>query len=303
MSGPWLRSGTNAAAEEPGLIWLASYPKSGNTWIRSFVTQLVCFRGAEVALNRLHHEYYGDIASSAAVFERFAGLPFDLLPRPVVDNLRPEVYVRWGAQVQHPTLVKVHDAWRLTSSGKQLFPEAHSLGCIYIVRNPLDVAVSMAPFYDISLDAAIGRLCNPEDGLAMKHDQGQLQLPQIMFDWSGHVESWIDSPIPRKLVLRYEDMLADTPACMRTLLDCFGIPYTEAALAQAVAGSSFKSLQVKEQKEGFKERNIGNTPFFRSGKAGGWREALTDAQVERIISCHGRVMARLGYLDDMEKLA
>lgn len=301
MSGPWMIAGMPAHIEQPGLIWLASYPKSGNTWVRALLANLVKSRGQSVELNALRHDYFGSIASCPDLFEVQTGVPFGSLPAETVDILRPQIYRRWGSQVCHPTLVKVHDAWRHTAQGIPLFPEEHSLGCIYIVRNPLDVAVSMAPFYDVSLDEAIERLCDQEDGFCMKHDRLYPQLPQWMGDWSGHVESWIDSPISRKLVLRYEDMLSDTTACFRTLLEWSGIPFTESQLKLAVEAASFKNLQAKENQSGFKERGKSRTPFFRSGKAGGWREALTDTQIDRIISCHGRVMARLGYLDEVEK--
>ncbi|WP_417069495.1 sulfotransferase domain-containing protein [Niveibacterium terrae] len=293
----WARSGTEGIPNPGGIVWLASYPKSGNTWMRTLLANLVKSRGQVVSLQQLDTPYSGPIASSARLFESMVGEPFCNLNPALVDRLRPRAYRDFAALLRLPCWMKVHDAWRRTSSGEALFPPEVSLGCIYIVRNPLDVAVSMAPFFNKTLDESVDMLCDPGAGLCMDKNRLCRQLPQLMYDWSGHVESWIDSPIERKMVLRYEDMLADTSGCFRAVLDWSGIPYSESELEGAVSASDFRQLKAQEEKEGFRERGKSDTPFFRSGKAGGWREALTEKQVDRIVGQHGRVMRELGYLD------
>ncbi len=293
-----MKTGTRVKVGQGGLIWLASYPKSGNTWVRALLANLLKSRGITVSPHDLRHDYFGGNAAAEDIFERFAGEPSVHFSPRVIDQLRPKIYVQWGASLQKPTLIKVHDAWRINDQGLPIFPKTGCLGCVYVARNPLDVVTSMGPFYGTTLDRAIEIICSNQTGSYSKSDRPDNQLPQCLFDWSRHVESWIDSPIERKLILRYEDMLIYPEHCFGTLLNWFGVPHTCDQLRLAITASSFQRLQQKEQERNFTEKGKGNHPFFRSGKSGGWRTALTPQQIERIITCHGRVMTRLGYLDD-----
>ena len=65
-----------------------------------------------------------------------------------------------------------------------------------------------------------------------------------------------------------------------------------------MAFSSFDELQRQEQEQGFAEQMAPGRSFFRKGKVGAWREALTSAQAARIIGDHRDVMTRFGYLSE-----
>jgi hypothetical protein len=90
--------------------------------------------------------------------------------------------------------------------------------------------------------------------------------------------------------MRYEDMLAE-PQMARHLL----FKPSDGELADAIKRSSFEQLREQEEKDGFRERPKKAERFFREGRTGQWKDALTPAQIKRIVDAHGEQMARFGY--------
>ena len=193
-----------------------------------------------------------------------------------------------------PLLRKVHSAYVVNRDDEPLFPEDLTAGVVYIVRNPLDVAVSFA-FHAEDGDCArsVSRLNDLGNTIG---GGGKNQYLQRLLDWSGHVESWRAAPFPMLLV-RYEDMLADAVSELRRVtrfLRLRGV--TEARLRQAVAHSTFAKLRGSETHEGFAEKSLTHSGlFFREGGAGSWRRALSTAEARQIVRRHHSTMATLGY--------
>jgi aryl sulfotransferase len=96
--------------------------------------------------------------------------------------------------------------------------------------------------------------------------------------------------------VRYEDMLADGKATFTAVLQFSGFEVNETRLVKALRFSSFSQLQTQEQTQGFRERSPRAQAFFRQGKTGGWRQALSQDQVAVLIDTHRDVMRRFGYL-------
>ncbi len=97
--------------------------------------------------------------------------------------------------------------------------------------------------------------------------------------------------------LRYEDMKADPVRAFAGAARFIGLDCTQEQVRRAVGLSSFDRLKAEEDREGFKEKPYKATSFFRAGKAGDWRNHLSDGQRERLIADHGEVMRQYGYLD------
>jgi hypothetical protein len=97
-------------------------------------------------------------------------------------------------------------------------------------------------------------------------------------------------------VIRYEDMSHRPVETFASAVRFLGWEEDLDRVRRAAAFSSFEILREQESAHGFKERLSGPASFFRQGRAGAWREVLTDAQVAQIVSDHGSVMRRLGYL-------
>jgi aryl sulfotransferase len=280
------------------ITWLASYPKSGNTWLRVFLTALND-RSRHVELDDLAHV---PVAASRELFDDHAGLSSADLRMDEIERLRPEVYEQAAARAHRPLFMKVHDARTSAATEGTLFPAVCSTGAIYIVRNPLDVAASFAHHLGVTPEVAIDHMADDSFAFCIRRDRLHEQLPQRLRSWSSHVLSWADgAPFPVHLV-RYEDMKADPVATFGDAADFLGLGNDRAAVAAAVARSHFGVLQRQEQARGFKERSSKATAFFRKGEVGSWRQELSLRQVRRLIRDHGPVMRRFGYTTDLAEL-
>lgn len=274
-----------------GFYWLASYPKSGNTWLRLLLESLAMRRAPEMSA----HVPFIPIASDRAALDAALCIDSSDLTADELANLRPRWYDDEMRTATAPLLRKVHDAWTRTPAGAPLFPTAATLGIVYIARDPRDVVVSMARHDPSRLDAAIAALNDPARTLAGTAARGYAQLPQRLLDWSGHVESWLDRSACASLLVRYEDLSVDTGETLKRVADYIGQEAPAEALVDAVAHCRFEQLQQREQRAGFIERS-GEAPFFQRGVAGIWREMLSSSQVDAVISRHRAVMERLGYI-------
>jgi aryl sulfotransferase len=282
-------------SEPAGIVWLASFPKSGNTWFRILLANLA--GGADRGPSDINDlEERGGIASSREEFEAQTLLDSGLLSHEDIDDLRPSVYSAIAAEACEQRWVKVHDAYTRNSSGEPLFGYRTALGAVYLVRDPRDVAVSLAHHNSTTIDEAI-TLMNAADGALCRGRKGMApQLRQRLTGWGGHVTSWLDQNDLPVLTVRYEDMVSAPAQCLACALGFAGRSVAHPDVERAVRHASFEELQRQERKTGFGERMSRTAPFFRAGQSGGWRETLTAAQARALEQCHGAVMERLGYV-------
>ncbi|HEY0301195.1 MAG TPA: sulfotransferase domain-containing protein [Rhizomicrobium sp.] len=291
-------------------IWLASYPKSGNTWLRMLISCLSWPRDKAFDINAA--ALRGGLASARAPFDDLLLIDSGLLTLDEVDCLRPRLYeelMRPGIfedaedddriAGQPVSFVKVHDAYTLTPLGEPLLAGAGGAqGAILIVRDPRDVASSLAHHSASTIDAAIDFMNDAAAGFNRSDMRQRKQFRQLLPGWSGHLASWLDQrDIPVHL-LRYEDMKRDTAGTLVGAMAFAGWTVTREAADRAVALAAFADLQAQERATGFTEwvdSAASGRLFFRRGEAGAWTRELTQRQVARIEAAHGPAMARLGY--------
>lgn len=281
-----------------GIVWLASYPKSGNTWFRIFLTNLLRDADEPASINDLESS---PVASARGLFDENTGIEASDLTADEIDLLRPELYCHLAKETEEPLFMKIHDAYTLVADNQPLIPAAVTAGALYFIRNPLDVAVSNSHHNGTDYDSAIVRMADRGATMSYKPNRLHDQLRQKLLTWSDHVLSWIDSaPFPVSL-LRYEDMLTASLETFSSAVRFIGLDYCEERIAKAIRFSSFATLQQQEEESDFRERSAVATRFFRKGETGSWREELTEEQVARVVADHGAVMRRFGYLDAQGK--
>lgn len=290
------------------MFWLASYPKSGNTWTRSFITALRRVSdestsdkkaGAsdtlDIDLNELRT---GAIASGREWLEQALGFSLDSLNPNEIDRLRPSAYRHVNRVVEDFGYHKTHDAYSFVGEGaarQPMFPKDITCGALYIVRNPLDVCISFANHSSSSIDEAIARM-NKEKSAFCKTEVGQAnQVRQWLWRWSEHVRSWQNADLPVKLV-RYEDMRLNPLETFTEIATFLELPNDKSAIETALELTRFERLQEKERESGFREKPLGVKSFFRKGIVGDWQNTLTTAQIDTVVHDHYDVMAELGYL-------
>ena len=276
----------------PGIIWLASYPKSGNTWTRAFLHNLLyIMRGEDkemVDINAMSE--FSTWELQAAKYAEAAGKKPEELTHDDVAALRAKVQEMIADEVDGLSFVKTHNAL-VMDRGYPIINFAVTSGAIYIVRNPLDVAISFAHHMGKSIDDAIEFM--ETEGL--ETELNKKSVHEVYGSWSQHVASWTAKPHRAIYVMRYEDMLSDTEKTFGGLARHILLNPTKEQLRKAIENSSFRKLKEQEEKSSFREKPKAAKNFFRSGKAGEWRERLTDRQIRRIVSAHREQMERFGY--------
>lgn len=275
------------------IVWLASYPKSGNTWVRIFLNNYLAGDERPADINDLDEGLH---AGSRELFERLTGLESTELTSAEIDRARPAMYRQWALESIEPLFVKVHDAWRRNDLREPIFPAEATAVALYIVRNPLDIVASLANHYALSCDEAIGVMNDQQRALATSTRSAAPQLRQFVSSWSEHARSWLELSALPLHVVRYEDMVQAPGQTFAALLQAAGLAPDAHKVARAIEHAAFERLQQQEATQGFQERMPRSGPFFRRGRAGGWREELTAAQIQRVIADHGPLMARFGYL-------
>lgn len=288
-------------------VWLASYPKSGNTWMRMLIGCLSVREGEAVDLNDMAE--HGGIASARPPFDNLLLIDSGLLTHDEIDDLRPSLHEHMArlsegdedadAAIQSVCFSKAHDAYTLTARGEPLLGGARGAdAAILIVRDPRAVAPSLANHLRTSIDAAIDFMNNPKATFAGLPHRQITQLRQKLLDWSGHAASWLDQrDIPVHL-LRYEDLKRDTVGAFGAALKFAGVEVASDDVERAVVLSDFTNLQSLERQSGFSEwfdPSGGGRMFFRQGSADAWRDELTPEQIARIEAAHAPMMRRLGY--------
>jgi len=275
------------------IIWLASYPKSGNTWFRVYLSNLLRDTEEPVSINKLDRT---PIASARNMFDEATGLSSAELTNDEIDNLRPDVYQSLSDEAKDYLYFKIHDAYTKLDDGRNLIPTTATKAAIYFVRNPLDVATSFAHHSNLPYDKMIAAMGNSDYAFCSKSDKLHNQLRQKLLTWSGHVESWTTpKPFPVH-VMKYEEMKTNTFETFKKVTRFLGLRHTDEQILKALNFSSFEVLAEQEKKEGFKEKSQDAKYFFRKGLIGSWKEELENDLVKKIISDNEDVMKKYGYL-------
>jgi hypothetical protein len=272
------------------LVWIASYPKSGNTWMRAFLHNYIKQPDAPYDINRLTDLAAADV--NAERYQRYDPRPASQYTIAEVQRMRPLVHRDLTALDSTLVFVKTHNA-RLQVEGAPLITPEVTAGAIYIVRDPRDLAVSYSRHRGHSIDDTIAFMAAPEAATGGT----DAKIYEWHSSWSVHVHSWTSRPDPRVRVVRYEAMVNAPEATFAPVIQWLGQKPPPERLNRAIRFSAFDELRAQEQAKGFKERAVEATaPFFGTGRTGYWRTVLSPAQQARIERDHGTMMRRFGYL-------
>ncbi|WP_428030267.1 sulfotransferase domain-containing protein [Ancylobacter sp.] len=275
-----------------GLTLIASYPKSGNTWMRAFIASHL-HGGRAININ-------ADLSlipnlTSRPLQDFHAGLEHaDLTPEEVA-LIRPWTSRRIAET--HPGIYKTHDSHLVPPGAREpaIPPDAIDRA-VYLIRDPRDVAVSLAHHLGRSLSEGVDMVSDAQFRMGRSRSHLNVNVEHWLSSWSAHVESWLNAADVRLLRLRYEDMLAEPLESFTRLCRFLELDDAPDAVGRSLDAGSFGALAAQEGRAGFRERYRSSTaPFFRAGRAGGWRETLPPELAERVAAAHSRVMTHMGY--------
>ena len=280
--------------------YLASYPKSGNTWCRIFIAELQRLASGkhtgEINLNKDINT--GTINSSRHWLCDQLGVNTCDLSYAELDSLRGQAgetdLLYSGGFRYH----KVHDAFiSPDSKNRPVVCTKNCKGAIYISRHPEDIAVSISHFYKWGLEQCVASLFNPNAALVENNTGCVPQVRQHLGRWDQHVNSWLDQSQIPVLAIRYEDMLNKSQETFTQIAEFLGLDHTTDLISQAIKNTSIRKLRNLEEKTigGFAEKPTSCDYFFRSGRSGEGAEQLSFEQRQRLFNSLKQGMTRMGY--------
>src|SRR5688572_19937875 len=246
------------------IYWIASYPKSGNTWTRAFLTAVVT--GAEhLDLDTL--QQVAPYENLGPYYELFMTKPIAQASDAEIARARPMAQRAIAASAEKFLFLKTH-SMLVQHLGTPTITADVTAGAIYIIRNPLDVAISYSEFRNREIDKTI-EVMNKHDRVIGRPRNAAYE---VTGSWVAHVRSWTAKPHKQMLILRYEDMLADPATEFGKVMTFLRMDVDATQIERAIQASSFEALKSAEEAAGFKERPKGTERFFRAGSTDQWRD-------------------------------
>ena len=283
------------------IIWLPSYPKSGNTFLRSLLTAYFFTKDGKFNFDVLKNinQFPNNIT--------FEKLGIDISnEKEVVKNyikVQEETNKRDGQGIRflktHSTLQDI-DGHKFTNLN-------NCLGAIYIVRDPRDIAKSYSNHNQTSIDESINHMkeFNIGGGIKNSKDRKEETITHIG-SWSSHYASWKEfDKVDRYLLIKYEDLVEETEKTFLKVLTFIckltkkKLDLDKNKLKNVLNTTSFDSMQKLEKQNGFNEASNFNgkkIPFFKYGAKNNWKNFLTSENRKTIEDLFKKEMEELGYL-------
>ncbi len=269
------------------ITWIQSYPRSGNAWVRAFLHTYMAELD-EVSLPNMGRAFAHD--ANAGLFEALMREEVSKLKPRDVGEKRPDFLMRACEQSKADLVMRSHlmiTDW----GGKPTFHPNFSRAGIVVVRDPRDIALSLAADMELPVDAAIANMNQPQFALLAKGT-----TPQPIGSWTRNVMSWTMHPAMPRLVVRYEDMIANPRRTFLSIVQFMNLKLDFAQFDKALAATTFDKMVEAEKATSAENGRAEGRPFFRAGTAGQWREGgLTLQQIGAIEQAHAQAMLIHGY--------
>ena len=283
------------------IFWLASYPKSGNTWIRSILSAYLYSNNGNFNFKLLNN--IKQFSSNQDILKNDSSL-----------NSQEVIYKNWIPsqkkinQSGETHILKTHNAL-CNINGYNFTDKFNTVGVIYIVRDPRNLILSLSNHYDISHEDAYKFIINKKKiifpkKLEKNNDQQGKEF-NFLSDWSSHYISWKNINFCPIKIIKYEDLIKNDRKVFISILKFLSkfikVSINEKRINNVLTSTTFERLSKMENKYGFEESVISSktkkiNKFFNLGKENNW-EKLLDSKIQiKVEKVFKRDMVELGYL-------
>ncbi len=266
-------------------FYIASYPKSGNTWVRIFIKYLHLikdckgdFRNKNFHIDINNNLNTGEIYSSRSWIDEIIGIDSSDLSSIEISKLRSKIGRKKPIYSEKLNYIKVHDSFK-DGNNIKIIDSKGCKGAVYIVRHPYDVACSLSNFFEWNLDDSIKFIIDKNACLTRQKNSLKYQVPQHLGNWSSHVESWLNQKSLPILMVRYEDLHLKKLETFTKISNFLNLSNNSDEIKIAINNSSFKKLKKFEIKNnGFTGSVKVKRQFFNKGEVGVGKRILSDSQ-------------------------
>ena len=278
------------------IIWLASYPKSGNTWVRYFLASLIYSNQGKSGLDKLGYimQY-----PKRDQFEKLVS-NFDDFNQIKQNWINSQIKINSDNKVK---IFKTHHI--LCSLGDDNFTdERNTLGAIYIVRDPRNVISSILYHFNLSsTEEALNFIMEEKKFIGNMKNKINYPLHTLIGSWKSNYNSWKNIG-KNFLLVKYEDLILSPNTEFRNIANyisnIIGIKFSEEQIKNSIEESSFKNLRNIEDKNGFIESiedpENKKKKFFNLGPNNNWKKNLEKKFIDRIEKSFNDEMKELGYI-------
>lgn len=277
-------------------IWVCSYPKSGNTWMRHLLQEYY---------KRVHGMEPHDTSDRSPYwYQCVSPIPLSAITPDQTMQIRPAAMAHltlFYSQTKPTNPVCIVKSHMLNghTAGVANFSPMWVDYAIYITRDPRDIVPSWAHHMGESHADAVTALGSNE--VALGDPSGVHRLPVIhepVSSWSEHVRSWIENPGVATIVTSYEEMHESALSVLAAIVKQIDGSVDIQAAREAVKECEFERLKEKEARGEIADQPAhSDRPFYRKGKVQHGAE-LSRALRRRVEKEHEEMMTKLGYLDD-----
>ena len=279
------------------IIWIASYPKSGNTWLRSIITALVYSEDGIFTFEKLkkirqfpEKQYFKNLVKN---FKNFDEIKKNWITAQDEVNLDKKI-----------KFFKTHQG-NFKIGNDHFTNNQNTQAVIYIVRDPRNLVTSISNHYSLSLNEACKFLTTPTlrgNGKSRKEKKDGIYY--LLGKWNEHYKSWTNNT-KNLLLLRYEDLITEPKKELEKIIfflnKHINFETNDMKNNKILKSTSFKNLKKMEQEGSFIENVINketgsNINFFNLGPKNIWQNSLDKEIIKKIEDSFEDEMKEIGYL-------
>lgn len=277
-------------ADQPSgqIFWIASYPCSGNTWLRLFVMHLLQEVGAIEDKNADLGDLVGLIPWDihANLYSEATGKELADMSAAEISKARVTVHKLLIAKAQGNLFAKTHAA-NGAINGWPSFDASMIWGAAYLVRNPLDIVVALAERLGLSQEHVVRTMSTP-GYVHVGMDRGAVEP---YGSWSENFNGWVQSGLQNLLLMRFEDLIRDPAGQLENFRAHLGIPASAEQMEAVFA-------KMGSLDEATIARAAATGDFLETRQAGRWRTELDPRLVREVVKGHAIAMDQCRYLSD-----
>ena len=279
------------------IIWIASYPKSGNTWLRALLAS---------------YYFTNEGSFSLSLLDKIDAFPSDKFFKEYNDQFsKVEDTSKYWLKEQEKinkknkiTFLKTHSAI-CKINGNSFTNKENSIGAIYIVRDPRNVITSISNHYQISIEDAFQFMKDEKRGIINKKDGRYLGF-QAVWSWSINQKTWVENNLFPVLVIKYEDLLKETYNTFRKVIEFINKISNSSKIfnkskgKNSIKNTSFEKLHRMENDHGFAEAiNKKGTnkkiKFFNLGQKNNYKNLLSQDFIIKMNEFYKEELIKFNY--------